>query len=118
MVDRKVRTRGRGAAVKPTHTPGPWHVCVRPGPMVYGPLGEQIADMRADLLPHEERIANMCLISAAPALLEALDKAQRCMDRFAAFLATERQGAIALDLARLASECRAAIVSARGTVQP
>lgn len=29
------------------HTPTPWHVGMQPGPMVYGPLGEQIADCRA-----------------------------------------------------------------------
>ena len=25
----------------PKHTPGPWHVGLKPGPMVYGPQGEQ-----------------------------------------------------------------------------
>lgn len=27
------------------HTPGPWHVGMRPGPIVYGQNGAQVADM-------------------------------------------------------------------------
>jgi hypothetical protein len=45
---------------------------MKPGPMVYGPKGEQVADLRADLLPKDERLANSRLIVAAPDLLEAL----------------------------------------------
>jgi len=54
-----------------THTPGPWHIGMKPGPMVYGPQGEQVADLRADLLPKDERLANSRLIVAAPDLLQA-----------------------------------------------
>ena len=28
-----------------THTPTPWHVGMKPGPFIYGPQGEQVADM-------------------------------------------------------------------------
>lgn len=51
------------------HTPGYWHVGMNPGPIVYGPKGEQIADLTADLLPREETKANARLIAAAPDLL-------------------------------------------------
>lgn len=54
------------------HTPGPWHIGMKPGPMIYGTKGEQIADMKADLLMDGEREANALLIAAAPELLEAL----------------------------------------------
>lgn len=53
------------------HTPPPWHVGMRPGPIVYGSLGEQIADCRAMVVSGEAgRNAN--LIAAAPELLEAV----------------------------------------------
>lgn len=54
------------------HTPGPWHIGMRPGPIVYGPKGEQVADLRGDLLPKDESAANLRLIAAAPDLLAAL----------------------------------------------
>lgn len=54
------------------HTLGPWHVGMKPGPIVYGPKGEQVADLRADLISKDERLANLRLIAAAPELLEAL----------------------------------------------
>ena len=53
------------------HTPGPWHIGMRPGPIVYGPQGEQVADLRADLLPPGENRANARLIAAAPKVLAA-----------------------------------------------
>ena len=59
------------------HTKGPWHVGMKPGPMIYGPAGEQIADLRSsrDLLQMDEALSNMKLIQHAPELLEALQKA-------------------------------------------
>lgn len=56
-----------------THTPGPWHVGMAPGPIIYGADSSQVADLRGDLLPRPETIANMRLICAAPALLAALE---------------------------------------------
>ena len=56
-----------------THTPGPWHLGMRPGPMIYGPLGEQVADLRGLTLEKYESIANAHLIASAPDLLSALE---------------------------------------------
>lgn len=59
-----------------THTPGPLHIGLRPGPFLYGPKGEQVADLRspAPLLPHEETRANMALLRNS---YNAFDKAAR-----------------------------------------
>lgn len=55
------------------HTTGPWHVGMRPGPIIYGALGEQIADLRGPSLGNEETSANAHLIASAPELLRALE---------------------------------------------
>lgn len=59
------------------HTPGPWHIGMKPGPIVYGERGEQVASLTTDLiygslLPQDEAIANARLIAAAPELFAAL----------------------------------------------
>lgn len=54
------------------HTPGPWHVGMRPGPMIYGADSAQVADMRGDLLARDEAAANVRLVVEAPAMLAAL----------------------------------------------
>ena len=55
------------------HTPGPWHVGIRPGPMVYGQLGEQIADCRGlDEAGHNARVIAH-RVNTWPALLAALE---------------------------------------------
>lgn len=54
------------------HTPGPWHIGMKPGPMIYGNDSSQVADLRADLLDKGERAANARLILAAPDLLAEL----------------------------------------------
>lgn len=61
--------------MKPAYTAGPWHIGMKPGPMIYGPKGEQIADMRPDraMVPDDENRANARLIAAAPDLLAALE---------------------------------------------
>ena len=66
------------------HTKLPWHVGMKPGPMIYGPKGEQIADMleangEADLFPYvEENRANAAFIvracNAHEDLVAALEK--------------------------------------------
>ncbi len=56
----------------PKHTPGPWHVGMKPGPLVYGPQGEQIVNMTEPMLFDEENAENARLIAAAPDLLAAL----------------------------------------------
>lgn len=55
-----------------THTPGPWHVGMKPGPILYGPKGEQVADLTARLLPDDEATGNARLIAAAPEMKLAL----------------------------------------------
>ena len=49
----------------PKHTPGPWHVGLKPGTMVYGPQGEQIVGLNV-LLDSNEVLANAKFIAAAP----------------------------------------------------
>lgn len=55
------------------HTPAPWHIGMKPGPMIYGERGEQVADMRPHFLVDNEHLANVRLIAAAPDLLAALE---------------------------------------------
>ena len=55
----------------PKHTPGPWHIGLKPGPMVYGPQGEQIVGINV-MLDGDEVLANAKFIAAAPAMYEAL----------------------------------------------
>ena len=55
------------------HTPGPWHVGMKPGPIVYGEDGAQVAPLHVPMVPKEENRANARLIAAAPELLEALE---------------------------------------------
>jgi len=54
------------------HTPAPWHIGMKPGPMIYGPNGEQVADLSARLVPDSETLGNLALMMAAPNLLDAL----------------------------------------------
>ena len=51
---------------------GPWHIGMKPGPIIYGKKGEQIADCRS-ILPRIERNANAKLIQSAPELIETLE---------------------------------------------
>ena len=54
------------------HTPGPWHVGMKPGPIVYGSEGEQVASLVVPMLPEQENRANARLIAKAPELADAL----------------------------------------------
>ena len=56
------------------HTPGPWHIGMKPGPMVYGPQGEQVVGINV-MLDIDEVTANARFIAAAPAMYEALQDA-------------------------------------------
>lgn len=74
--------------VKPTeatgHTPLPWHIGMRPGPMIYGPRGEQVADMQFSLMDKIEHHENIFYIIRAAnnhhalfrALSDLLEEAQ------------------------------------------
>lgn len=59
---------------KTTYTPGPWHVGMKPGPIIYGGKGEQIADLRAHWLEDREHVENVRLIASAPELLDAIKR--------------------------------------------
>lgn len=62
--------------IKPNHTPLPWHVGMKPGPIIYDSKGGQIADMRECMLPELEHGLNATFIVKACnshyELLEAL----------------------------------------------
>lgn len=58
------------------HTPGPWHVGLKPGPMVYGPQGEQIVGLNV-MLDSDEVLANAKFIATAPAMYAALQQLAR-----------------------------------------
>lgn len=57
------------------HTPGPWHRNIKPGtkyPTVFAGRNTHVARAVVDGLPPEQVEANVDLIAAAPALLDAL----------------------------------------------
>ena len=59
-------------------TQGPWHIGMKPGPIIYGPKGEQVADMRSNvLLADDENSANVAhivrCVNAMPDLVAALE---------------------------------------------
>jgi hypothetical protein len=54
------------------HTPGPWHLNFKPGPIVYSEQGEQVANLFEPLIDAKENRANARLIAASPELLDAL----------------------------------------------
>ena len=62
------------------HTPGPWHIGMKPGPMVYGPQGEQVVPINV-MLDMSEVTANANLIAAAPVMYEALKDALACVEQ-------------------------------------
>lgn len=70
----KTASYAEQSAPRAQHTPGPWYIGMRPGPMIYGdaPRGAQVADMSGPLIPADENSANARLIAAAPDLLAAL----------------------------------------------
>lgn len=49
----------------PASSPLPWHVGLNPGPIVYGPKGEIVADLSANILFSKERKANALFICKA-----------------------------------------------------
>ncbi len=84
------------------HTPGPWHIGMRPGPMVYGELGEQVADCRGlDEAGHNAR-----LIAALPDLLARLED----------LIDEVTQGEVAEQLLTLNPETIQAVINARASI--
>ena len=86
------------------HTPPPWHIGMQPGPIIYGPNGEQVADLRGErktlVVEIDEAVANTKLIASAPELLAAL---QECVKQCA-------------DYERMTDECAAAFRNARAAI--
>lgn len=93
------------------HTAGPWHIGMKPGPMLYGTKGEQIADLRQHWLIDEEHIANVRLMEVAPELLAALE------DLFEHCVMVHKhwgEGSNAREADAAQERARAAIAKARG----
>jgi hypothetical protein len=61
-------------------TPGPWHQGVRPSSIIYGPQGEQIANLREPLIPEVENKANNKAIASLPALMASMIRLLNCPD--------------------------------------
>lgn len=86
-----------------THTPGPWHVGFKPGPIVYSAQGKQVANLFEPLIDAKENKANARLIAAAPELFKALKVTRSNL--YAALVAMKENEAsapkayLALDLA-------------------
>lgn len=85
------------------HTAAPWHIGMHPGPNIYGPVGELVADMTVPMLPNAEHRANARLIAAAPDLLQA------CIDMLNVGLSARADSVIWRDL-------RAAVEKATGAI--
>ena len=91
------------------HTPGPWHIGLKPGPTIYGPKGEQVADMIVPMIGIVEHSANARLIAAAPGLLFALESLESAVTHY--FRDFEY---LHPDIASPMKVARAAIAKARG----
>lgn len=65
------------------HTPGPWHIGMAPGPIIYGEKGEQIASLFPRMVPQDENSANARLIVAVPDMLDAAEFAADVWDEVA-----------------------------------
>lgn len=99
-----------------THTPGPWHIGIKPGPIIYGLKGEQIADMRAAMVPEPEHKANTRLIAAAPMLLEACKIGLACCIAWGGKCEAKGEMILATESVRQADVIRRAIAQAKGEV--
>ena len=93
------------------HTPGPWHIGMRPGPIVYGPNGEQVASLLNPLVGDSENKANARLISAAPDLLSTLES---CIAAGSMIQQGKRGGEVMGQLSAAIDQAREAIAKARG----
>ena len=75
------------------HTPGPWHLGMKPGPMVYGPQGEQVVPLNL-MLDMPEVTANAHLIAAAPGLKNALEDSDALLAELCQYVSTDLQACI------------------------
>jgi len=59
------------------HTPGPYHVGMKPGPIIYGPRGEQIADCRSSTnIPGENKAHAAVIVKACNSYEDTLTLAR------------------------------------------
>lgn len=93
------------------HTPGPWHIGMRPGPIVYGPAGEQVVSLLDPLVVDSENRANAHLIAAAPDLLAALEA---CISAGSMIQQGKRGGEVMGQLSAAIDRARAVVAKARG----
>ena len=70
-IGRNTLTKGD---IMPKFTPGPWHIGMKPGPIVYDAKGAEVANMFVPILPLDENNANARLISKAPEMYAMLKK--------------------------------------------
>lgn len=91
------------------HTPGPWHVGMRPGPMIYAKDGGWVA--RCDLSLMSDQAANARLIAAAPDLLAACEAMLDYEDMD--YTPSHKDRMFMRD--RAITAARAAILAAKGT---
>lgn len=72
------------------HTPTPWHIGMKPGPIIYGPQGEQVAPLCVPMLPEFENTANAQFIvqacNAHAGLVEAVTDAEACLGDALSFI--------------------------------
>lgn len=83
-VENQLKPKGPMKQTVEHTTPGPWHVGINPGPIVYGPNGEQVADCLFD--NGDDNKANARLISVSPELFDFVEAYARgeLVDRTAA----------------------------------
>lgn len=74
----------RGLVGAGDHTPTPWHVGMKPGPMLYAEDGAQVADLRSPSSLSEESRANaqhiVRCVNSHDALVEALESARLLLE--------------------------------------
>jgi hypothetical protein len=97
------------------HTPGPWHIGMKPGPIVYGPQGEQVANMLPCMLERDEHNANARLIAAAPALLEIVERFIQLSNNLAVALTAEQIAEATSELSVHSLDAQILLNSAKGT---
>jgi len=69
----------RAKALEGLHTPGKLHIGLNPGPMLYGPQGEQVADLRNDTLTQPENTANALRLVACWNACENMGDPEQCV---------------------------------------
>ena len=93
------------------HTPTPYHVGLRPGPIVYGPSGEMVADCRILTNTPDENKAIAAFIVRACNGYEGLIAACKAAETYCRLPFNEIDGAKAQ---AVADQCREARTKTKG----